>query len=221
MGWKASCIFASPRDDGYLKSFPPHRPEKANQMLSLLSGRYKSLGMSTLEQGIYPRKRNQLYLGCYDEAIVIGNDGLVDHAFDGEVPEIVHQLQSLLPGSRVLIIALHSVVNLFGYAWFEKGRLIRGKAGSADDGVFFEEGEPLPLELPLLAKSTVRDGERIYVHEIAGKEEDFDESAFGEEFVMELCRPFLGCRLDQFNLWDLQMEYFVRSMIPKLPWQQR
>lgn len=179
MGWKASCIFASSRHDGYLKSFPPHRPEKAKQVLSLLRGKYKSIGMATLEQGIYPEKRNQLYLGSYDEAVVIGNYGLVDRAFDGSVPQIVERLQSLLPGSCVLVITLHSVVNLFGYAWFDNGRLVRARAGSADDGVFFESGEPLPLELPLLAKSTMREGERVYVADIGGQQEEFDESAFG------------------------------------------
>jgi hypothetical protein len=218
VGWKASCIFASPRDDGYLKSFPPHRPEKAKQLLSLLGGRYKSAGMATLEQGVNPRGRKHLYLGVYDEAVVIGNHGLVDHSFDGNVPQIVEHLNFFLPRSQVLVITLHSVVNLFGYAWFDQGRLVRGRAGSADDGVFFEEGNPLALESNLLSKSAMRNGERVYLVDVGGVQEEFDESSFGEEFVMELCRPFLGCRLDQFDVWNLKMEHLVRSIIPKLPW---
>ena len=98
--------------------------------------------------------------------------------------------RSLLPDARVLIVTLHSVVDLFGYAWFENGQFVRGRAGSADDGVFFDQGDLLPIERKLL---------------------DFDEDSAGEEFVMELCRPFLGCRLDQFSIENLQMERFVKT----------
>lgn len=74
--------------------------------------------------------------------------------------------------------------------WFEHGQFIRGRAGSADDGVFFDQGNPLPIEQKL---------------------EAFDPDSPGEEFVMELCRPFIGCRLDEFDAWDLQMEHFVKT----------
>lgn len=211
MGWKASCTFASPRDDGYLKSFPAHEPQKARQLLTLLGSSYESRGMTTLEEGVYPRGGEHLYVGAYEQALVVGSMDFLDSAFEGGVPPIVDHARALLPDARVLIVTLHSVVDLFGYAWFEGGRLVRGRAGSADDGVFFEQGEPLPLERPLLADSVLRDGERAYPREIHGEEHEFDEAAFGEEFVMDVCRPFLGCRLDEYDLWDLQMEHFVRT----------
>jgi hypothetical protein len=39
----------------------------------------------------------------------------------------------------------------------------------------------------------------------------FDELIDGEELVMELCKPFLGCRIDQYDAWDLKMELFRKT----------
>jgi len=78
------------------------------------------------------------------------------------------------------------------YAWFENGKLIRARAGSADDGIFCEQGPPLPLEL---------------------KFNLFDGTIDGEELVMELCKPFLGCRIDEYTAWDLRMELFRKKRV--------
>jgi len=145
--------------------------------------------MTTFEEGIFP-KNGELYVGAYDQAIVVGSTGIVDHSFDGGIPWIVDHTRTLLPDARVLIITLHSVVDLFGYAWFEGGQFRRGRAGSANDGIFFEKGDLLSIEQKVM---------------------EFDPEAVGEEFVMELCRPFLGCRLDEFSAWDLHMEHFSKA----------
>jgi len=85
---------------------------------------------------------------------------------------------------------LHSVIDLFGYAWYEDGKLLRARAGSAEAGVFFEKGSPLAIEQKLKA---------------------YDESIDGEQLVMELCRAFLGCRIDEYDAWDLKMELFKKK----------
>jgi hypothetical protein len=108
----------------------------------------------------------------------------------------------------VLAIQLQSVVNLFGYAYFEHGKLIRARAGSADDGVFLDDGEWLPEEQRLFAKSIVRNGHRVFEQEINGEIEEFSEDALGEEFVFELSRRFFGRRIDEFDAWDLRMQEF-------------
>ena len=190
MGWKASCVLASTPDASPLTSFPPHQPDRAQKLLSLLGGTYASRGMTTFEEGIFPKDGDHLYVGAYDQALVVGSTSIVDNSFHGGVPWIVDHARTLLPNARVLIVTLHSVVDLFGYAWFENGQFIRGRAGSADDGVFFDQGDLLPVERKLM---------------------EFDPDSGGEEFVMELCRPFLGCRLDEFSIWDLQMEHFVKT----------
>jgi hypothetical protein len=38
-----------------------------------------------------------------------------------------------------------------------------------------------------------------------------NETIEGEELVLELCRPFLGCRIDEYDAWDLKMELFRES----------
>jgi hypothetical protein len=190
MGWKASCVFASSPDASPLTTFPAHQPARAKQLLSLLGRSYASRGMTTLEEGIFPKDGDHLYVGAYEQAIVVGSTSIVNNSFHGGVPWIVDHTRSLLPNARLLIITLHSVVDLFGYAWFENGQFVRGRAGSADDGVFLDQGELLPIEAMVL---------------------DLDEDSGGEEFVMELCRPFLGCRLDEFSIENLQMEHFVKT----------
>ena len=168
-------------------TFPPPDPAKARDYLRCLGGTYRSLGEATLEAGLCPTGKGDLYLGAYANAIVVGSAEIVEEAFTGRVPRAVQCAFDLLPGCRVLIATLHSVVDLFGYAWYENGKLLRARAGSANDGIFFEQGLPLPIEQKL---------------------KSFDETIDGEELVMELCKPFLGCRIDEYDAWDLKMELF-------------
>lgn len=190
MGWKAFNLIATNREEAYLTTFPPPRPDNAREFLGLLGGVYEGRGESTLEDGLYPQDANDLYLGAYEGAIVLGSIPVCEEVFSGGVPRAIDCATRMLPKCRLLVVTLHSVVDLFGYAWFEDGKLLRARAGSADDGVFFESGPPLPLEQKLKA---------------------FDESIDGEELVMELCRPFLGCRIDEYDAWDLKMELFRRT----------
>jgi hypothetical protein len=71
------------------------------------------------------------------------------------------------------------------------------------------------VALPLFAESELRDGARVYRREIHAQIRVFGEAAFGEEFVMEACRPFLGCRLDSFDSWDLALQRFERNPEPR------
>jgi hypothetical protein len=190
MGWKAFNLIATTAGPDYLTTFPPPNPAKAREFLRLLGGTYKSRGAATFEDALYPRHDADLYVGAYEQAIVLGSLPIAGEAFTGTVPRAVECAAEMLPGCRVLAVTLHSVVNLFGYAWFEDGRLLRARAGSADQGVFFERGPPLPIEQKLKA---------------------FDETIDGEELVMEICRPFLGCRIDEYDAWDLRMELFRKK----------
>lgn len=190
MGWKASNLIAITGEDNYLTTFPSPDPTRAREYLHRLGGAYKSAGEATFEDGLYPQNGNDLYIGAYEKAIVVGSVEITEEAFKGGVPHAVQCASELLPGCRAIVVMLHSVVNLFGYAWYEQGKLLRARAGSADDGVFFEEGAPLPIEQKLKA---------------------VDETVDEEELVMELCRPFLGCRIDEYDAWDLKMELFRKK----------
>jgi len=190
MGWKAFNLFATVRDESYLTSFPPPLPERAREFLKLLGGTFRSEGATTLEKGLYPAGNDELYVGAYEGAFVLGSIPITEEAFAGVVPKAVTCVNTMLPGCRVLIVLLHSVVDLFGYAIFEHNRLVRARAGSADSGVYVDFGDLLPIERKLKA---------------------FDDTIDGEELVMEISRPFIGCRIDEYNSWDLGMELFRRS----------
>jgi hypothetical protein len=189
MGWKAFNLFATVREETYLTTFPAPQPAKARALLEKLGGSYEGQGETTLERGLYPKGDDELFVGAYDGAIVLGSTPLAEHVFDSEVPDVVKHIEGMMPGARILIVLLHSVVDLWGYAWFESGKLLRARAGNADEGVFLEFGEVLPLE-----------------ENLREREPEID----GEAMVMELCRPFLGCRLDELDHWELRMELFRR-----------
>jgi hypothetical protein len=190
MGWKASNLIATNSQEGYLTTFPARDPARARDFLRCLGGTYESRGEATFENGLYPQDEDDLYVGAYANALVIGSVPIAEAAFTDSVPRAVDCATALLPGCRVLVAMLHSVIDLFGYAWYEDGKLLRARAGSAEAGVFFEKGSPLAIEQKLKA---------------------YDESIDGEQLVMELCRPFLGCRIDEYDAWDLKMELFKKK----------
>ncbi|WP_020470093.1 DUF6928 family protein [Zavarzinella formosa] len=210
MGWKASCILASNREDGYLGALPAHDPQRADEIIRQLGmGAFERVGPSTFDEGIYPQD-DSLYVGAYDGAIVLGSEEVAAVCISEKTPSLILHLADCLPNARMMAMVLHSVVNLYGYAIYENGKLLRVRAGSSDAGVFLDKGEPLPEEQMLFAKSIMKDGQRVYPTEINGEVEEFSEDCVGEEFVFELSRRFLGKRFDQFDAWELKMEKFAR-----------
>jgi hypothetical protein len=124
MGWKAFNLFASIPGGSALTTFPPHHADKALAFLKLLGGTYENHGDRTFEDGIYPSSDDELYIGAYGHAFVLGSIPLAASAFRGDVPPIVRHLHVTIPGCRVLAVLLHSAVDLYGYSWFENGRLL-------------------------------------------------------------------------------------------------
>jgi hypothetical protein len=120
----------------------------------------------------------------------------------------------VFPQAAVLRIGLHSVVNLWSYAYFERGRMLRAYGGSADDGVVLDQGDLLAEEQPHFERSVVRDGRRFFYKEIHGQIEEFASSAFGESLVFEVMSRFIGCRVDRVaedvHPTELPMERFER-----------
>ena len=110
-------------------------------------------------------------------------------------------------------------MNLYAYALFENNKLVRSRAGSADDGVFIDIGEPIPEERPLFAKSIVNsDGDQVWPEEYDGVVEEMDHSCMGEEFVFEISQRFFGERFDCFDHDELTMSEYRRSQ--KSLWQR-
>lgn len=208
MGWKTSIIIASQNERPNLAHGIHHDADAAVRIAAALPGDFEFAGKSTFEEGAYPRNGN-LYVGAYGESLIIGHMDLAGSCFGGDVPPVVHAINAVLPHSAILALELHSVVNLYGYALFEKDALIRGRAGSADDGVFLDVGAPLPDEQSLFEKSTINaDGEQVWLDEFDGVTEEMDHSCMGEEFVFEISRRVFGERFDCFDHDELHMSEF-------------
>nr|WP_148598346.1 hypothetical protein [Aquisphaera giovannonii] len=165
--------------------------------------------MTTFDVGICP---DTLVIGAYEGAAIIGHPDIVNACLEPRADPMTARILTAFPEAAVLRVGLHSVVNLWGYAYFERGRLTRAFGGSADDGVVLDEGDLLDEERPYFERSVVRDGRRFFLADINGQMEDFDASSFGEELTFEIMGRFLGCRPDRtsekIDPIELPMESF-------------
>lgn len=212
MGWKASCILISEQNPGHLVTMPTHDSKRAWRLISDLGlGPSRSQGMTTFDVGIYP---DTLVVGAYEGAAIIGHPDIVNACLEPEADPMTARILAAFPDAVVLRVGLNSVVNLWGYAYFERGKLVRAFGGSADDGVVLDEGDLLDEERPHFERSVVRDGQRLFYADINGQTEEFDVSAFGEELTFEIMGRFLGCRpdrtTDEIDPIELPMESFER-----------
>lgn len=152
-----------------------------------------------------------LYVGRYKDCLLICSDYL-PMLFFGE--DLVSEEQIFIqkfPGAEICSFALHSVTNLWGYAVIQNGKKIRVRAGTADEGVMIDIGEPLEEEKELLATATVdKNGIRTYPS-IHFPGERLTEDQVGEDFVFEISRRYFGNRLDQCDelLFETMLEGYA------------
>src|SRR4051812_37163734 len=102
MGWKASCLLASTRDDGYLGTFPAHDPARARDLARRLGfDTYRGVGPATFEDGVYPQN-GELYVGAYDGAVIVGSDRVAEECLSENVPPFVGRLAACLPRAEMV-----------------------------------------------------------------------------------------------------------------------
>ncbi len=213
MGWKASCILINGREPGYLGTMPPHDPERARRLIADLGlGPYRSRGMMPFEEGIFS---DHLVVGAYDGAAVIGHPDIVNACLVPGADPMTARIMVVFPQAAVLRVGLHSLVNLWSYAYFERGKLLRAYGGAAEDGVVLDEGDLLAEEKTHFEKSVARDGQRFFFSESGGETEMYPACAFGEELVFDVMSRFLGCRLGKddprIDPMEMPMESFDRQ----------
>jgi hypothetical protein len=214
MGFKASCILVNEREPGHLvTASPQHDPIRARRIVEVLGlGRHHSRGMTTFDDGIYPQG---LVVGAYDGFTIIGHPEIANACLEPRADTMTARILPAFPRAEVLRVGLHSVVNLWSYALFERGSLRRAYGGSHDDGVVLDEGALLAEEEPHFERSAVRDGRRFFYQESERWAEEYDASAYGEELVFEVMGRFFGCRPDRasgdFDPIELPMEAFERE----------
>lgn len=198
MGWSVSFIVVNEREDGYLGTFPAHRSDEAQRLaVRLFPGRrYEPKGRTDLDRALCPQHPA---IGAYDGAAIVAHrEGTVGAVVNGDDDPLVAALVGIYPAAAMMSVQLQSAVDLFAFAYFERGTLIRSCAGTSIEGVLDERGDPLSEErafLPALAGAPRTDAHG-----------DLDA---GEELVFAVSRRFFGTPLNALPLWDLALEEFV------------
>jgi hypothetical protein len=135
---------------------------------------------STLWDGLYPPK-GTAYAASWPGVEVIG-DQRVMIDFPSQLPE---HLVAASASRRLVLHAMHSVVDWLAFAVWEDGRLVRSLSLSPDSGIIENIGEPLSFELPYWA------GDRPAVPWLDEDEEPyplpFHPLELGEDALRALC----------------------------------
>lgn len=202
MGWKASCVFVNWGRQDYFETFPeinvPHTQEVLRQLG--YSG-YNSIGKAALETAIYPRN-GAIYAGAFEEGFILAEDHLpawlIAQDKSAEISgrgigtqQFAHSLLELYPEARICSLVLHSVVNLWGFSWYENGKLLRASWGASDNGLMLDYGAPLPEELHFRQQQDLMEN--------IGSE--------GEELCFAVSERILGQRLDKFSLENITLQH--------------
>lgn len=101
---------------------------------------------SNLWSGVYPPE-GTAYAASWPSVEVVGDQRVMVDAPSG-LPE---HLVAASAGRRLVLHAMHSVVDWLAFAVWEDGRLVRSLSLSPDSGIIENIGEPLPFELPYWA----------------------------------------------------------------------
>jgi hypothetical protein len=154
MGWKAAAILIWP-GPGPLMDAPRHEPDRAADLLARWDPRMRLTTEAQFLRDVLNPSRGQHYIGTFDGLIVVASWELTSALFGDEanrkivrsgVPGFQQALLQAHPEDHILGIVLHSVVNLWGLALFQNGRVQRIAAGAADDGWIVNEGPERPEE---------------------------------------------------------------------------
>ncbi|MFC9158595.1 DUF6928 family protein [Streptomyces bauhiniae] len=118
--------------------------QTANMMRRLYPGwEIEESEGSKLSGGVYPPE-GMAYAASWPGLEFIGDQRVMIN-LPSDLPE---QLVAASAGRRLVLHAMHSVVDWLAFAVWEDGRLVRSVSLSPDSGIIENIGEPLPFELP-------------------------------------------------------------------------
>ncbi|URN11635.1 hypothetical protein LUW77_06150 [Streptomyces radiopugnans] len=141
-------MYADADVPGLLRQVGVANPERTSALLRrLYPGREFEEGTgSSLQDGVYPPD-GTVYAACRPGLeIVCDREVMID--FPSQLPE---HLVAASTGRRLVLHAMHSVVDWFAFAVWEDGHLVRSLSLSPDDGIIENIGEPFTFELPYWA----------------------------------------------------------------------
>ncbi|WP_326815288.1 MULTISPECIES: DUF6928 family protein [unclassified Streptomyces] len=137
---------------------------------------------SDLYEGVYPPDGTAYAASWPGVEIVCDRRVMIDSP-----SQLPGHLVAASAGRRLVLHAMHSVVDWLAFAVWEDGRLIRSLSLSPGDGIIENIGEPLPFELPYWAGDRPAD-----VIPWPGEEEEpyalpFHPLELGEDALRALC----------------------------------
>ncbi|CAL9672719.1 hypothetical protein SUDANB176_07526 (plasmid) [Streptomyces sp. enrichment culture] len=137
---------------------------------------------TNLGDGVYPPE-GTVCAASWPGVEVIGDQEVMIDA-PSELPE---HLVAASASRRLVLHAMHSVVDWLAFAVWEDGRLVRSLSLSPDSGIIENIGEPLPFELPYWAGDRPAD-----IIPWPGEEEEpyalpFHPLELGEDALRALC----------------------------------
>jgi hypothetical protein len=213
MGWKCGCIFVGEIEDGYFSTGLKHSPEKAREIRHAL-GQDSCKNFEPHHMDIYPNG-GMLVIGAFERGAFIADREIIDQLEKGD-ESYCQQALSCYPGSNLLALGLHSVVNYAAFAYYREGQLLRSFACASDPGIIRQFGEMLPEEVKAYAGSFARDGQLVFPRTFDGRSMEFDIAGIAEEIVFDLSsRPF-ETRLDSYVEEDVfETEVFYGNSKPQ------
>lgn len=198
MGWKLSSLLIDTdkiiNDNAFLKA--------------LGFNNYTSIEEKTFEEVMNPNV-GDIYIGTYKNKTIICVQEIPLQFLDESIEVIEENLITLSNNHEISAVALHSVVNFYGFSYVKNGIKYRAKSGASDEGLISEYGEPLDVELELLSKSYVNsDNERVFQLD-EYPDDVFTEDQMGEEFVFQIFDHYFDEPLDTAD--DLLFETKFRG----------
>ena len=175
------------------------------------------MGDTTLEEVMNPDDRS-VSIGEWDGNLIICEDhALTEQADVTQTPEKLLDYETVLteifPGSEVLSVACHSVVNYHLYALALDGKRLRYKQISGDTPRK-EFGERIVEEEDIYARSREVEGDLMFAEEYDEELEDdayeYTEDQLMEEFTFGVAERHLGFRIDEGEeLLELKLRRYI------------
>jgi hypothetical protein len=207
MGFKLSMFAIYEGESGYFGNSPKPDQQKSIELANSLPFRFSGK-KHVADLDIWP-SRSLVGVGAYEHGAMVVHQWLVQNPDQVQKHPAFKPMLEMFPDGTFIYLGLNSVINYFGYAVFEKGKLIRCYGG-AEDHIDSEAGELLPEEKLHFENSYVSNGMR-YFKSKEFPDEDFDAPAYGESLVMDLSVRLFGKSLDDINFPHLDLYYFSRK----------
>lgn len=211
MGWKLSCIFIAEKDlkESFSSSVKLSEENILKIKSSGLLSQYEREEQTCLELAIYPAQ-DEFGIGAYDAGFIFCHSTMPAIFFDekarakmvGKIKDADARktdLINLFPEGQILSLMLHSVVNLWAYSFYDKGKLVRSAAGASGSGIFTNIGNPLSEEQTILENKAI---------------DSVNEEGYGEELVFEISRRLFGCRIDELEKLNQPLLLYKRRKPP-------